>query len=54
MKTQMKQKDLEEICVKILNLDRKLRFIQADMVKKSQATVSMSSVIDGLLRKGLK
>jgi len=36
------------------DLHRKLRFLQADMLKKLNATVSMSSVIDVVLRKGLK
>ena len=36
------------------DVHKQLRFMQADMLKKSNATVSMSSVIDGMLRKGLK
>ncbi len=36
------------------DLHRKLRFMQADMLKKINATVSMSRVIDVVLRKGLK
>lgn len=36
------------------DLHRKLRFAQADLLKKSNATVSMSGVIDSVLRKGLK
>ena len=36
------------------DLHRKLRFLQADMLKKLNSTVSMSSVIDVVLRKGLK
>jgi len=33
---------------------RKLRFMQADLLKKTNATVSMSSVFDTVLRRGLK
>ena len=36
------------------DLHRKLRFVQADLLKKSNATVSMSGVFDIVLRKGLK
>ncbi len=36
------------------DLHRKLRFLQADMLKKLNSTVSMSSVVDVVLRKGLK
>ncbi len=36
------------------DMHRKLRLMQADMLKKLNATVSMSSVIDVVLRKGLK
>ena len=36
------------------DIHRKLRFMQADMLKKTNATVSMSGVIDRVLRKGLK
>jgi len=36
------------------DLHRKLRFLQADMLKKLNDTVSMSSVFDAVLRKGLK
>jgi hypothetical protein len=36
------------------DVHKKLRFIQADMLRKSNATVSMSSVVDVVLRKGLK
>jgi hypothetical protein len=36
------------------DLHRKLRFLQADMLKKLNCAVSMSSVFDVVLRKGLK
>ena len=36
------------------DVHKKLRFYQADLLKKSNATVSMSSVVDIVLRKGLK
>jgi hypothetical protein len=36
------------------DLHKKLRFIQADMLKKSNGAVSMSGVIDTVLRRGLK
>ncbi len=36
------------------DLHRKLRFVQADLLKKSNASVSMSGVFDLVLRKGLK
>ncbi len=36
------------------DVHKKLRFLQADMLKKSNATVSKSSVMDVVLRKGLK
>jgi len=36
------------------DLHRKLRFKQADMLRKLNTAVSMSSVIDAVLRKGLK
>jgi hypothetical protein len=36
------------------DIHKKLRFMQADMLRKSNATVSMSSVVDTVLRKGLK
>jgi len=36
------------------DLHRKLRFKQAELLKKVNATVSMSSVFDIVLRKGLK
>ncbi len=36
------------------DLHKKLRFLQADMLKKINGSVSLSSVIDSVLRKGLK
>ncbi len=36
------------------DLHKKLRFVQADMLRKSNDTVSMSGVFDLVLRKGLK
>ena len=36
------------------DLHRKLRFVQADLLKKTNAPVSMSGVFDIILRKGLK
>jgi len=36
------------------DLHKKLRYVQADLLKKTNATVSMSSVFDIVLRKGLK
>ena len=36
------------------DVHKKLRFLQADMLKKVNASVSMSSVFDHVLRKGLK
>jgi len=36
------------------DVHKKLRYVQADLLKKSNATVSMSSVFDQVLRKGLK
>ncbi len=36
------------------DVHKKLRFMQADLLKKSNASVSLSSVIDSVLRKGLK
>ena len=36
------------------DLHRKLRFVQADLLRKSNASVSMSGVFDLVLRKGLK
>ena len=36
------------------DLHKKLRFVQADMLRKSNNTVSMSGVFDQVLRKGLK
>jgi len=36
------------------DLHRKLRFMQAELLKKTNDTVSMSSVFDLVLRKGLK
>jgi len=36
------------------DVHRKLRFKQAEMLKKLNTGVSMSSVIDVVLRKGLK
>ncbi len=45
----------QRITITIQNdLHRKLRFMQADMLKKLNAAVSMSSVFDTVLRKGLK
>ena len=45
----------QRITITIQNdLHRKLRYVQADMLRKSNATVSMSSVFDIVLRKGLK
>jgi len=36
------------------DIHRKLRLMQGDLLKKLNATVSMSSVVDVVLRKGLK
>jgi hypothetical protein len=36
------------------DLHQKLRFKQAEMIKKTNGTVSMSGVIDSILRKSLK
>lgn len=36
------------------DMHRKLRLMQAEMLKKTNATVSMSGVIDTVLRKVLK
>ena len=36
------------------DVHKKLRFLQADMLKKINGSVSLSSVIDAVLRKGLK
>jgi len=36
------------------DVHRKLRFMQAELLKKTNDTVSMSSVFDLVLRKGLK
>ncbi len=36
------------------DVHRKLRFLQGDLLKKLNAAVSMSSVVDVVLRKGLK
>jgi predicted CopG family antitoxin len=36
------------------DVHKKLRYVQADLLKKSNATVSMSGVFDLVLRKGLK
>ncbi len=36
------------------DLHKKLRFVQADLLRKSNAPVSMSGVFDLVLRKGLK
>ena len=36
------------------DVHRKLRYVQADLLKKSNASVSMSGVFDVVLRKGLK
>ncbi len=36
------------------DVHKKLRFLQADMLKKINGSVSLSSVIDSVLRKGLK
>jgi len=45
----------QRITITIQNdLHRKLRFLQADLLKKNNASVSMSGVIDNVLRKGLK
>ena len=45
----------ERITITIQNdVHKKLRYMQADLLKKNNATVSMSSVIDLVLRKGLK
>ena len=45
----------QRITITVQNdLHRKLRFLQADMLKKSNDSVSMSGVIDSVLRKGLR
>ena len=45
----------QRITITIQNdVHRKLRLMQADLLKKLNATVSMSSVVDVVLRKGLK
>ena len=45
----------QRITITIQNdVHRKLRYVQADLLKKSNATVSMSGVVDVVLRKGLK
>ena len=45
----------QRITITIQNdVHRKLRFMQADLLKKLNSTVSMSSVFDIVLRKGLK
>ena len=36
------------------DLHKRLRFVQADMLRKNNDTVSMSGVFDLVLRKGLK
>jgi len=36
------------------DLHKKLRYTQADMLRKNESTVSFSGVIDTVLRKGLK
>jgi hypothetical protein len=36
------------------DVQRKLRHIQADMLKKTNSSVSMSKTVDAVLRKGLK
>ena len=36
------------------DMHKKIRFLQADMLEKSDASVSLSKVIDSVLRKGLK
>jgi len=36
------------------DVQKKLRFIQADLLKRNNASVSMSSVFDIVLRRGLK
>ena len=36
------------------DIHKKLRYLQADMLKRNNTTVSMSSVFDVVLRKGLK
>ena len=45
----------QRITITIQNdLHRKLRLLQADLLKRNNASVSMSSVFDIVLRKGLK
>ena len=45
----------QRITITIQNdIHRKLRFVQADLLRNTNATVSMSSVFDTVLRKGLK
>jgi hypothetical protein len=36
------------------DVHKKLRFMQAELIKMNQKTVSMSGVVDSVLRKGLK
>ncbi len=36
------------------DIHKKLRYVQADMLRKTNGTVSMSGVFDIILRKGLK
>jgi len=36
------------------DIHKKLRYVQADLLRKSNDTVSMSGVFDLVLRKGLK